>query len=65
MRTPHRWLRVTVADFNWIYDWSLKLAQLCRPAVIQPPIVPGDINRLAENPRDAEAIDRIHRRLFG
>lgn len=32
---------LTVREFLYVFELALRLAQLCRPAVIQPPIVPG------------------------
>lgn len=57
-----RWMNLTPAQAALIFNYVLKISQ---PPRVMPPVVPGDPSRLAENPRDPEAIDRLHRRLFG
>jgi hypothetical protein len=54
------WMRLTAGQAAVLFRWCQHLAQ---PAREMPPIVPGDIDRLAENPRDPEAIGRLRRRF--
>lgn len=54
MGTPR--LNLTAAQAALIYHHALRLS---RPA----PVMPGDVRRLAENPRDEEAVGRLRRWL--
>lgn len=60
MATPR--LNLTAAQAALIYHHALRLS---RPPEVMPPIVPGVVHRLAEDPRDPDGVDQLHRRLFG
>jgi hypothetical protein len=60
MATPR--LNLTPLQAALMIHHALRLS---RPPREMPPIVPGVVHRLAEDPRDPDGVDRLHRRLFG